>query len=554
MNLETRWCSSLAKVLPAREPDCEPFRSGTALRGENFSLQLAYRAVDFHFTKIGIEIKSDLKEFISVRRVDLVPAEFVSYEFDDDYISREPGLYPDILSEIRDGAVDAVLGQWRSLWFRIAVPQDCGPGVYSVAVTLSADTGKESVRKTVSFDLEVIDAALPEQTLVNTHWFHSDCLAAYYGVDVFSEKYWSIVGRFMKNAAEHGINMILTPVFTPPLDTRPGGERPTVQLVDVRLNGGEYSFGFEKLDRWIALASSCGMKYFEISHLFTQWGAKFTPKIIAGTDGAEKRIFGWDVRSDSPEYMKFLDAFLPELVRHLKEKRLQSNVYFHCSDEPCANDVESYGKAVAALRRHLAGFKIIDALSDVTFFKKGLVSIPIPNEFSLDDFIAAGTAERWTYYCCHPTVTFSNRFICMPSSRNRIMGTLLYYYGVHGFLHWGYNFYFSALSRHLIDPYRCTDDELVHPAGDPFVVYPGEDGVPVDSVRHEVFAEGLQDQRALQLLETAMPQESVLKELDKFSPNSKMSMADYPRGERKVLAMRGRINRLIKERCAPHAG
>lgn len=167
------------------------------------------------------------------------------------------------------------------------------------------------------------------------------------------------------------------------------------------------------------------------------------PKIVAEVDGREKRIFGWDVKSDSKEYTEFLDAFLPLFTAYLKKNKLQDKVYFHCSDEPVLEHLESYGKAVAIMHKHLKGFKIMDALSNVDFYKKGLVSIPVPSETHLEEFIAAGMKERWTYYCCGPTVTYSNRFIHMPSSRNRIMGTQMYYYGVEGFLHWGFNFYFS---------------------------------------------------------------------------------------------------------------
>ena len=130
------------------------------------------------------------------------------------------------------------------------------------------------------------------------------------------------------------------------------------------------------------------------------------------------------------------------------------------------------------------------------------------------------------------------------------MGTQMYYYGVEGFLHWGFNFYFSQLSRYPVDPYKCTDSGLAFPAGDPFIVYPGKNGMPEDSIRHEVFTEGLQDQRALQLLETKMPREKIMKELDKLSPDSKMSMANYPRGEKNMLAVRKKINQLIKKHFA----
>ena len=553
MELKTKWCSSLVKVLPAKEPESVPYRSGTALRGEVFSFQLAYRPEGFHLTEIHIEIESELKKHISVRRVNLVPVEYTGTAFDDDYISRDPGLYPDLLSELENNAVEAICNQWRSLWFKVEVPKNCKPGKYRIDVTLSVripGAEEQTIRKKMSFTLEVLNAQLPPQKLINPHWFHTDCLAFYYRIDVFSEEYWRIVGNFMKSAAEHGINMILTPLFTPPLDTLPGTERPTVQLVDVTRKKGRYSFGFRKLERWIELAEKCGIRYFEISHLFTQWGAKFTPKIMAKVDGAEKRIFGWDVKSDSREYTEFLDAFLPELIDFLRKRKLQRKVYFHCSDEPSLPHLESYEKASAILRRHLEGFKIMDALSNVDFYKKGIIRIPVPSEVHLEEFLAAGMKERWTYYCCGPTVTYSNRFIHMPSSRNRILGTQMYYYDVEGFLHWGFNFYFSRLSKYPVDPYKCTDSGCAFSAGDPFLVYPGKDGRPEDSIRYEVFREGLQDQRAMQLLETKMPREKILRELDKLSPGGKMSMANYPRGEKNMLAVRAKINQLIKKHFA----
>ena len=52
-----------------------------------------------------------------------------------------------------------------------------------------------------------------------TEWFHSDCLADYYHVDVFSEEYWRIVENFLRKAKERGVNMILTPILTLPLET-----------------------------------------------------------------------------------------------------------------------------------------------------------------------------------------------------------------------------------------------------------------------------------------------------------------------------------------------
>lgn len=197
----------------------------------------------------------------------------------------------------------------------------------------------------------------PAQTLLHTEWFHADCLASYYGVAPLSEEHWRILENFIRAAGEeHGINMLLTPVFTPPLDTAVNGERLTVQLVDVRRDAGVYSFGFEKLGRWAGLCRRHGVEYLEIAHLFTQWGAHATPKIMAVVDGQERRIFGWDVPAASAEYRAFLEAFLPALRTALEGMGYdKEHVYYHISDEPSPEHLDSYRAAKAQAEDLLEG-------------------------------------------------------------------------------------------------------------------------------------------------------------------------------------------------------
>ena len=124
---------------------------------------------------------------------------------------------------------------------------------------------------------------------------------------------------------------------------------------------------------------------------------------------------------------------------------------------------------------------------------------------------------------------------------------MLYIYEVEGFLHWGFNFYNSQLSAFRIDPYRSTDSGGYFPAGDPFLVYPGKNGIPEDSIRAEVFYEALQDQRVLNKLEALVGREKVEKAMNKLSPTGQMRMAEYPKGERSVLNVRATINRMLKK-------
>lgn len=90
-------------------------------------------------------------------------------------------------------------------------------------------------------------------------------------LETFSEEHWAIIEKYVQTAVKHGINMILTPLFTPPLDTEVGGERPTVQLVDVESHSDTYIFDFSKLKRWVDMCRNNNIEYFEFSHLFTQW-------------------------------------------------------------------------------------------------------------------------------------------------------------------------------------------------------------------------------------------------------------------------------------------
>ena len=56
---------------------------------------------------------------------------------------------------------------------------------------------------------------------------------------VFSEEHWEIIENYLHEYVKRGCNMILTPLFTPALDTAVGAERTTTQLLDVKVDNGE---------------------------------------------------------------------------------------------------------------------------------------------------------------------------------------------------------------------------------------------------------------------------------------------------------------------------
>lgn len=272
--------SSLEKIFPDEpfQPQAE-YTGADMLLNERFSFQAAYCWEGPLTFKAGIQLSGALADDVIIRQVGLAPSELPIFPDGDDFVLRTtPGLYPDPLySGISD--ITLLPGQWRSLW--ITVPAECSlpSGSYDLTIAITEENG--TVLNSCTFVLERLNARLPEQTLIHTEWFHTDCIADWYKVPVFSEKYWELTSGYMEAAARYGVNMILTPLFTPPLDTAPGGERTTVQLIDVYQEENGYTFSFEKLERWLELCERCHIRYLEFSHLFTQWGAGHAPKIMA---------------------------------------------------------------------------------------------------------------------------------------------------------------------------------------------------------------------------------------------------------------------------------
>lgn len=544
---KTKVLSSLAKVFADEALDQESYRSASALLGETFSFQIAYTS-DAVLKNVELEVNSTLADRIKVRSIGLVPSEFPCFaDHDADVLRSTPGLYPDPLYDIGQQKVTSLPRQWRSLWVSVTLDESVPAGLHSIQVTFRSVEG-EVLATTDAFELIVIPMALPPQKLIHTEWFHVDCLATYYGDEVFSEAHWTRIEQYANTMIQHGMNMILTPLFTPPLDTVIGGERPTVQLVDVEVVGEcQYTFGFDRLTRWVTMCKKLGMTYYEFSHLFTQWGAKHAPKIIATVNGEEQQIFGWDTDAISDEYRGFLDQFLPTLDKYLKEQGIAGQSWFHISDEPLMEHLEGYGAASKILRKHLADYPIMDALSDFEIYKQGHVKKPIPANDHIEPFLENEVPNLWVYYCCAQDDKVSNRFNNMPSARNRVIGLQMYKFGIEGFLHWGLNFWYTQFSlNQQIDPFRTTDAGHAFPSGDSYLVYPGADG-PIESIRLEVFYEGLQDLRALTLLEQKIGREQTIVLMEE-GLSEPLTFSNYPRGGGAwLLATRERINQALSK-------
>ncbi len=548
MQLEVRVINSLEKVFCRNTLDAKPIEHLELLKCETGTFQVALKCENA--LEVHCEVKSPLAEFVQIREVGLVSTLMPALPEDPHTLTAEPGLFPSpLFPHVRP--LYTIRNRWHAFWISFSMPEEFPAGEYPLEIHLryqhSYAPNAESFTHVSSLTVNVRPLALAPQRFKVTNWFHADCLMTYYNVCCWSEEHWQILADHFRDMTAHGLNMLLTPLWTLPLDTAPGTERPTVQLLKIKRTNGRYHFDFSQLERWIDLALASGFQYLEFSHAFTQWGAFKTPKIMVEVDGVEKRLFGWDVAADSVEYSDFLAQLLPQLITFLDAKNLRDQCYFHVSDEPTKEQLESYRKASQLLSRYLDGYKIMDALSNVEFSRLGYCPCPIPVTGHLDHFMPEPLTERWVYYCGNWQDHVPNRQFGMPSLRNRIIGVLFFVYDLDGFLNWAYNFWYSKLSRYQdLNPYLDPNAGRGFYAGGSFQVYPGKDRQPVCSIQYEIFREALQDLRLLRMLEAKLGRDAVLQLLHR-NLGYRLTMSDWPNDPEWLLNLRKEIISLLAD-------
>lgn len=532
--------SSMNKVFHGRKPYMTE-TSGSMLKNEIYSFQIVVEGGERGVSSAMLRFGGDLAE-----RIAYYPVRELKANHDlsicpdhDDYLDMSPdAMYPELCEETI--CFDVAPGEYKGIWVNVnGAP---AAGKYDIPVVLTVD---DETLGATTYVLQVVDADLPETDLIITHWMHCDCICELHGVEMFSDAFYRVFDHYLTAYVDLGNTMLLVPTITPALDTEVGSERMTAQLVDVAYDGKSYTFGFDKLDRYIAFAQAHGIRYFEIAHLFTQWGAEFCPKVMATVNGEYKRIFGWDVASDSEEYKAFLTAYLPALTAHLESLGIADRSFYHLSDEPQEAHLEKYMSLYAFVKPLMGRVQTIDALSHYDFYEKGVVDLPVCVTSTADVFRDHGT-RHLSYYCCGPRDRHeSNRFFIMPGERIRPMGMQLYLNHSSGFLHWGYNFYHTVLSRGVVDPYTDTAAGGQLPSGDSFIVYPDvKRGGVQKSIRYHIMRNSLQDYRALMLLDRLVGREEIEQLLHAYGV---YGYRVYPHAAYPMHEVREAINRKIAE-------
>ena len=507
---------SSRRVFPASQPGAARL-SLVVPRGGTVSFQAAFRNLGLMPLQVECRLRGADELQPRVRLVGLVPLPHLTTDtaFEELEGAAEghiPGLVPDPLwptNRVQIGPAES-----RSFWITLTVPPGVKPGPLPLTVQLGLPGLKRQVDLPVTLNVSEL-VLQPRRNFPIIHWWRGEATWDYYQTGMFDERWYRITRAQLEDMLAHGSDVVYVPMF---FDRRETFKRPCQLLIVTEPQPGKYEFDWSEVRKFVAMCREIGFQQFEWSHLWIYWGVENPVRIYTKKSGEYVMLWPPDISGFSDTFLNFLKQFLPEFHAFLAKEGLLEHSYFHLSDEPGGGQhLANYKRARQILREQAPWMKVMDALSDIQYGRQGLTDIPIPIVSAAQAYIDE-KIPHWVYYCCAPHGPWLNRFMDTPLAKIRMSGLLFYRLGAKGFLHWGFN-YWHLMEREAIgDPFQDASNGLWPeiPFGDPFMIYPGPDGQPLDSIRWEVFAEALQDYAILQSA-GVKPEDPMLQEIHSYA-------------------------------------
>lgn len=433
----------------------------------------------------------------------------VGLVLDDDHVEKADPLLRTENSWIEKGEVQAV-------WLRIYIPAEISPATYHGKVRFFYQFGFGDEKELASqpFEIEVRETILAppkEWQFYLDLWQHTSAVARWHKVRLWSEEHFHLLDHYLASLAALGQKAVTVIAGEIPWS----GQRcfrdtyyPTnlfehsmVRLI--RDKNGKWRLDCSPMDRYIESAFSKGIDAeIEVFGLLNIWQDQeygFEKVIPDGLDGWRIRYL--DEADGCMKYLRTSEEFanyLRMLYSHFDSKAWIDKIRI-AADEP--REDSGFTERVAFVKKNGPKFKFKVACNSFAMFEKvdpavvdwtPNIGITSQNPELTRSVIANASGRICFYVCCGPDRP--NTFIRSPLIEAHLIPWLVHYFGLDGFLRWAFHLWPDK-------PWERISWRAPHwSAGDMGFTYPGRDGRPIETVRYEIFRQGIQDAELINLL------------------------------------------------------
>lgn len=520
---------------------------------------------DIHYLGLNNKIRIELEVEESLK--DSFKISFIGYIQDDnkDYIGDQ------ILNQNYMHIEEEQL-----LWIDGKIPKNFNKD--NIEIKLKAYYTKEYEKEKIiaekSIKIEVLNyivKSAKESEFFLDLWQHPCNWARYYEVPYYSEEHFYIIDNFLEQMSKLGqkvIDLIVT-------DYPWAGQRCyqvyenannlfEMNIVKVFKKDRELICDFSNLDRYIDLCFKHNInKEINLFGIIGNWDAfKFGSPLKDYKDAIRINYYNedekvFDYLEDKNEFAKYLKL----LFDHLESRDLL-DITKIIVDEP--DNIEVFNENVDFIKKSSGKkeLKFKCAIHHQEFFEKCNINIEnlslntcelINNIDKLDEIkkeLENKSGYLTWYSCCFPDKL--NIFLESPLIESRLKGWFTYYFNLDGFLRWSYGIWPGDLFN------NATYKKDKWKAGDMFLVYPGKDMKPMDSIRCRNLLFGIQDFNILKDMEDKLGKEEVYKEIEnllgkksemKFLGERKIKM-NYSISHEKYIKLRKNLINRVNPRSA----
>jgi hypothetical protein len=432
------------------KPYFTPYVNISAAQNEYESFQIVISNSSPALSNVTVEISNLVNELslskdtikndqISVRTVGYVPTKKPYYHV------RYVGEWPDPL--LPHQPIDIKAGGVQPFWLTVYVPEHTSSGAYRGKVTIKMETEMRDI----PVELTVLNFVLPKNNHLKTAFdFYGNILDVRYPGKK-PEEYERIKDQFITNMLKHRMNPILNVDPASPIEMAHVDRYRTMGLTNfsVGKKGGTFGNNWPDNDQKIEALLPLYRTYGETLAL---------NKLIDN-----QYIYTWDEGDiGNPQVTK-----ITSMIKRAYGK-LKNMVCYHGIWDP--NEMPGWGKDIDIWCFQISNFvqDKLDALKE-----KGI--------------------EIWMYVSGPSDDGTPNLAIDFDSIDYRIIPWLAWKYEIKGVLYWCVNWW------PLVNPFESAANTKWQQNGNGLLFYPGQDG-PIDSIRAEVFRDGMEDYEYLALL------------------------------------------------------